>query len=227
MSRVKSVPPVWILRVFTDLEGCHGNPLGVVVDTAEMGDTACQDIACRLGFSETVFVDDPALGICRIFTPSVSLPFAGHPMVGTAWLLGHLGAEPEMLRPPAGPVEYGKDGSDWWVEAQAEWCPPWRLHELPSSEAVESAVTPGADAHDQVWAWMDIDAGTVRARVFAESYGVPEDEATGSAAIPLAVALGRSLTITQGKGSRLLANPVGHGRARVGGRVVLDRQDRL
>ena len=40
-----------------------------------------------LGFSETVYVDDPDTGQLRIFTPAAELPFAGHPLVGTAWLL--------------------------------------------------------------------------------------------------------------------------------------------
>ena len=44
-------------------------------------------VATDLGFSETVFVDDPETGELRIFTPTTELPFAGHPLVGTAWLL--------------------------------------------------------------------------------------------------------------------------------------------
>lgn len=52
--------------------------------------------------------------------------------------------------------------------------------------------------------------------------GIPEDEATGSAAIKLCAELGREIKITQGRGSRLLARPAGEGAAEVGGTVELE-----
>jgi predicted PhzF superfamily epimerase YddE/YHI9 len=49
-----------------------------------------------------VFVDDAERGEMRIFTPAVELPFAGHPVVGTAWLLAReRDAVPRCARPPA------------------------------------------------------------------------------------------------------------------------------
>lgn len=217
------LPIVHVLRVFTDVAGRHGNPLGVLLDTAAMPDEQCQAVARELAFSETVFVDDPGSGACRIFTPAVQLPFAGHPMVGTAWLLGRDGGGPDALRPPAGRVRYGKDRDDWWVEARVAWCPAWVLRELPTAADVLAVTSPADRSHDLVWAWIDRAAGTVRSRVFAADVGVVEDEATGSAAIPLAAHLGRRIVITQGAGSRLVAEPTGNGSARVAGRVVLDR----
>lgn len=219
-----TVGPVHVLRVFTDPDGRHGNPLGVLMDHPMLSDGECQQIAGRLGFSETVFVDDPATGDCRIFTPTVPLPFAGHPMVGTGWLLAQDGVRPELLRPPAGPVSYRVDGSECWVRAPAAWCPTWRFHQLDDPAAVDQARSPGENAHDVVWAWADQGNGLVRARVFASAVGVVEDEATGSAAIPLAVRVGRPITIRQGNGSRLLARPDGDGVAWVGGAVRLDGQ---
>ncbi len=221
---MSALPPMFVLRVFTDASGRHGNALGVFLDTGDLPDSLCQQTAYRLGFSETVFVDDPATGTCRIFTPAVPLRFAGHPMVGTAWLLARHGGSPKTLRPPAGPIRYGQDGSDWWVEAQAEWCPPWRLRELPNQGEVDRATAPGGDARDMVWAWTEREVGAVRARVFAAAFGVTEDEATGSAAIRLAVTLDRPLTLPPGKGARLVVAPTDDGSARVGGRVHLDRQ---
>ncbi len=80
----------YVLRVFTrGDEG--GNHLGVILDLTGLDGDLMQSIAAHLGFSETVFVDasdDPPL--CRIFTPTAELPFAGHPLVGAAWLLHHL-----------------------------------------------------------------------------------------------------------------------------------------
>ncbi|MDX6350877.1 MAG: hypothetical protein QOF84_5667, partial [Streptomyces sp.] len=75
-----------VLRVFIGPDGRGGNLLGVV--TADSSDAAArQAIAAELGYSETVFIDDAERGEVRIFTPSVELPFAGHPLVGTAWRL--------------------------------------------------------------------------------------------------------------------------------------------
>jgi predicted PhzF superfamily epimerase YddE/YHI9 len=73
-----------------------------------------------------------------------------------------------------------------------------------------------------VWAWADEPAGRVRARMFGPSVGMPEDEATGAAAVMLTTDLGRDLEITQGRGSRLLTTHEGDGWATVGGRVVAD-----
>ena len=65
--------------------------------------------------------------------------------------------------------------------------------------------------------------GAIRARVFASQSGVPEDEATGSAAMRQAVALNRKLVIHQGWGSEILARPAQQaGWAEVGGRVTSD-----
>jgi len=80
-----------IVDVFA--EKAHaGNPLAVVRDAAELATEAMQDLAREFGFSETTFiVSDPrdvARGVqVRIFTPAEELPFAGHPTLGTAWVI--------------------------------------------------------------------------------------------------------------------------------------------
>ena len=76
-----------LLRVFCDEHGAAGNPLAVFLEGAEVRPPARQAVAADLGLSETVFVDDAERGEIRIFTPTVELDFAGHPSVGTAWLL--------------------------------------------------------------------------------------------------------------------------------------------
>jgi predicted PhzF superfamily epimerase YddE/YHI9 len=213
-----------VLRVFTDEAGEHGNPLGVFRDGFEVPANRRQAVAHQLGFSETVYVDDPGRGRCRIFTPGLELPFAGHPTVGTAWLLGEQGDPVEQLRPPAGVVDVRRDGELTYVAAKAEWSPPWELIELDSAAAVAELTEPPADSGELpfCWAWADEDAGRVRARCWSLEDGIGEDEATGSAAIMLAVALDRPLTIDQGEGSLLHAAPLSEARAEVGGRVVLD-----
>ncbi len=212
-----------VLRVFTDEEGEWGNPLGVFLGGDEVAAGRRQGIAAELGFSETVFVDDLGTGECRIFTPAVELPFAGHPMVGTAWLLEREGHVADVLRPPAGEVEVRRAGELTFVAARAEWSPPFELIELPSPEDVELLPSPPPDAEmAYFWAWADEAAGVVRSRCFPVEEGIEEDEATGSAAISLCVELDRPLTIHQGRGSLLHTRPLGEGRAEVGGRVVLD-----
>jgi PhzF family phenazine biosynthesis protein len=109
---------VRVLRVFTDADGASGNRLGVVQDAGAIGHERRQRIAAQLGYSETVFVEDRAR--IQIFTPTVELPFAGHPTVGAAWLLG----EP-VLHVPAGAIRARAEGARAWVSARAEWCPPF------------------------------------------------------------------------------------------------------
>lgn len=212
-----------ILRVFTGEDGSWGNPLGVFLDGAAVPESRRQAVAHELGFSETVFVDDPGAGVCRIFTPGLELPFAGHPSVGTAWLLEREGHPTAVLRPSAGEVEVRREGALTFVAARAEWSPDWALLQLRDPAEVEALEDPPAGEElSYLWAWEEEAAGTVRSRCFSLEDGVGEDEATGSAAIMLCAELGRELTIHQGRGSLLHARPLGGGRAEVGGRVVLD-----
>ncbi|HYW12045.1 MAG TPA: PhzF family phenazine biosynthesis protein [Longimicrobium sp.] len=83
------------LDVFTD-RVFGGNPLAVFPDADGVPPELMQRIARELNLSETVFVlwDAPPAGTdcrVRIFTPASELPFAGHPTVGTAFLLATLG----------------------------------------------------------------------------------------------------------------------------------------
>jgi predicted PhzF superfamily epimerase YddE/YHI9 len=218
------VPALHVLRVFCDEAGEWGNPLGVFLDGGAVPVARRQEVAHRLGFSETVFVDEPGRGEIRIFTPGLELPFAGHPTVGTAWLLTREGVPVDVLRPPAGEVEVRREGDVTFVAARAEWSPPWDLVEVADPAQIDALDGPPDGREDEVflWSWIDEDGGEVRARCWSLADGVGEDEATGSAAIMLAEALGRELTIRQGRGSLLHAGALGAGRAEVGGLVVLD-----
>lgn len=216
------MPDLHVLRVFVDESGAHGNPLGVFLAGAGLEAEERQLIAAELGFSETVFVEERASGRIRIHTPAVELPFAGHPCVGTAWLLDREGAPVEALRPPAGAVGVRREGEVVWIEARPEWSAPFDFPELATPAEVEALVPPTGGANVYAWSWIDQTAGTVRARCFGPEVGIVEDEATGSAAIGLASGLDRSIVIEQGRGSVLRARPLPEGRAEVGGRIILD-----
>jgi predicted PhzF superfamily epimerase YddE/YHI9 len=224
---MSSGPVLHILRVFCDERGRAGNLLGVFPDGGAVPAARRQGIARQLGFSETVFVVDMDTAGLEIYTPARELPFAGHPLVGTAWLLGRDNPDLSVLRPPAGDVRMEFHEQLVWVHARAEYSPHWDSVRLDTPESVlELKGPPGARGHVQAWAWQDEEAGVVRARVFAEEYGVPEDPATGSAAIVLCAALGRGLRIIQGRAdteSEIRVRPLADGWFALGGRVVVDR----
>lgn len=216
----------YVLSVFTR-QGTGGNLLGVVTDVSGLPDATMQSIATDLGFSETVFVDwrEGGMPVVRIFTPARELPFAGHPLVGAAWVLSVLGpGGPGRLGCQAGEVSYRRSGEGIWVE-----CPddqPLRAVEPPPAfsplstfevempiaytvvqlaSADEVAATPAASVPTDtyLWAWVD-GSHDVKARFFAPALGVDEDPATGSAAVALARVLSTlgmatgSITVYQG-----------------------------
>jgi trans-2,3-dihydro-3-hydroxyanthranilate isomerase len=104
----------------------EGNQLGVFPDGRGLSAELMQQATRELNFSESVFFgppDDPAQADARvrIFTPGGELPFAGHPTLGSAWVLGELlgkdtitlqlGVGPvpvELDRDPAGAITFGR-----------------------------------------------------------------------------------------------------------------------
>jgi predicted PhzF superfamily epimerase YddE/YHI9 len=213
------MPKLHILRVFCSDDGSGGNALGVFLDGGEVPPERRQAVAADLGLSEIVFVDDSERGEIRIFTPTVELDFAGHPSVGTAWLLDGV----DLLRSPAGELAVRRDGETVHVAARPEWGPPWEFAQLASPGEVDALDGP-PQGHDLIsaWAWIDEAAGTIRARAFPVRIGIAEDEATGSAATKLCALLERPIDIRQGRGSRILARPAGAGLIEIGGRSELD-----
>ncbi|MGD9620374.1 MAG: PhzF family phenazine biosynthesis protein [Mycolicibacterium sp.] len=218
---------VRVLRVFTDRDGRFGNPLGVV-DAATVGPPDRQRIATELGYSETIFVTVPDAGSstahAHIHTPTTELPFAGHPTVGASWWLMNQGKPVKTLQVPAGIVPVSYDDQLTSVSARAEWAPDFSIHNLGTVDDL-SAADPDEyadDAQHYLWTWLDEPAGTIRARVFAPNLGVPEDEATGAAAVRMTEHLSRDLTIVQGRGSIIETTWSADGWVRVAGRVVDD-----
>jgi predicted PhzF superfamily epimerase YddE/YHI9 len=216
-----------VLRVFVDAHEQYGNPLGVFLDGSAIPPDERPRVAADLGFSETVIVDDARTGRIRIFTPACELAFAGHPTVGTAWLLAAVGMPVDELRVPAGTCPTWLEGDRRWVRARPEWIHQISLAELPSAAAVEALERPPAgEASWYAWAWQEGSHGAIRSRYFAGAVGIAEDEATGAAAVLITARLGRDLEILQGRGSRLSTRLGADGSVDLGGRVVLDETRR-
>jgi trans-2,3-dihydro-3-hydroxyanthranilate isomerase len=228
--------PCHVLRVFTRGD-VGGNHLGVINDVVGISDDQMQATARELGFSETVFVDwtDPVLDPkVRIFTPASELPFAGHPLVGTAWVLSMLGPQPTgRIETVVGPVSYSVDDEVVTVVCNVavtefendevrrtaasagmpspEWTTTlglpkdYQIAAFSSFDDIEG-LTPDMDALTGHFGFLAFArrGDRVKARFFAPGSGVPEDPATGSAAVALAHALRRRgepegrVTIEQG-----------------------------
>jgi len=208
-----------IVRVFTRGR-LGGNHLGVVRDLAGLDASAMHRIAANLGFSETTFIEPQPDGVplVRIFTPVDELPFAGHPLVGSAWVLSQQKTGPTNLRCGIGDVGVRREGEVVWVDTPI------------SGKAVDASDVPGYlergrisgvigagrvmipkeyligrfATFDEVAGLepdMDVmaetfgvlvyarDGNDVLARFFAPGTGVDEDPATGSAAVALATLL--------------------------------------
>jgi len=92
----------YILDVFAQ-EKYAGNQLAVVRDAAALSDSQMQQIAKEMNYSETTFIlsDEPREGgyDVRIFTPAIELPFAGHPTLGTAYII-----QREIIKKPTDTV---------------------------------------------------------------------------------------------------------------------------
>ena len=136
-----------ISDVFTDVPFA-GNQLAMFTDAREIPEERLQPLAREINFSETVFVY-PAAGDgharMRIFTPAVELPFAGHPVLGTAFVLGGpLQLDELWLETGAGvvPVRLERDGSriafGWMRQPPFSFEPYDRVAELLSVLGVEA-----------------------------------------------------------------------------------------
>jgi len=124
--------------VFTE-RAFGGNPLAVVFEAAGLSDALMQQIAREMNCSETTFLLPPTRADCaarvRIFTPAREVPFAGHPTIGTSWVLAT-----ERRLPPGclrfnleegiGPVEITLEGEPaqpsrlWMRHPHARFGPP-------------------------------------------------------------------------------------------------------
>ena len=221
--------PYYVVDVFTDTP-LEGNQLGVFTDGRPFSTEQMQRIARELNVSETVFLLPPEQGgdaRIRIFTPSVELPFAGHPILGSAFVVGEaLGRDEVALETAKAAVSVRSSGAagvfGWMEQPPFRRAQPYeRADELLAALGVEESLLPvevyengprhvyvrlpDEDAvaalepdlaalagHERVGATASpAPARSWKTRMFGPALGVAEDPATGSAAGPLAVHLGR------------------------------------
>lgn len=121
-----------VADVFTS-RALEGNQLAVFTNATGIPEARLQDIAREMSFSETVFVYPPsdrtqAHARIRIFTPDLELPFAGHPVLGTAFVLGiPLQVVDVLLETGRGivPVALQREGAQpvfgWMVQPLPTW----------------------------------------------------------------------------------------------------------
>jgi len=120
----------YIVDVFAETK-YSGNQLAVFRQAADLSTGEMQAIAREMNFSETTFIlsDEPRAGgyDVRIFTPSSELPFAGHPTLGTAYVI-----QREIIQEPAEqvvlnlkvgpiPVTFGSDDVLWMKQIEPEF----------------------------------------------------------------------------------------------------------
>lgn len=108
-----------IVNVFTIDGDCFsGNPLCVFEDARGLSDAQMQALARQMNLSETTFVlpSERADARVRIFTPGFEMPFAGHPTLGTASVVG-AGRDAVTLEMIAGLVSVTRDRDSWTLRA--------------------------------------------------------------------------------------------------------------
>ncbi len=135
-----------VFDVFTDRR-FGGNQLAVFPDAESLPQDQLQAIAAEFNFSEVTFVYPPAdlrhTARVRIFTPRQEVPFAGHPVIGTAIALAQLGFPPAMiLELGIGPVPCQVDGK----AATFTTTTPLTRHATPAPDLVARAL--GLDLAD-------------------------------------------------------------------------------
>lgn len=114
--------PFYFINVFAEEDQYSGNPLAVFVAPPGMEAEAMQQIAKELNFAETSFIcgrdEKTGCHIARTFTPRGEIPFAGHPALGTAYVIRHFlqkDKQPIKLSMAAGEVAVSgsEDGLMW------------------------------------------------------------------------------------------------------------------
>ncbi|MHC4587511.1 MAG: PhzF family phenazine biosynthesis protein [Planctomycetota bacterium] len=188
----------YIVDVFAE-EKYAGNQLAVVRDAAGLSDSEMQNITKEMNYSETTFIlsDDRRNGgyDVRIFTPAQEVPFAGHPTLGTAYII-----QQEIIKEPIEkiilnlkvgriPVTFNYTGKEKNVLRMKQIEPTFgQIIEPEPIAEVLSLNTSDIDEKFPVQAKAILvfcpetysQENDLNVRVFVDYYGIPEDPATGS-----------------------------------------------
>ncbi len=125
-----------VVDVFTS-RPLEGNQLAVFLDGRPFTSEEMLRLTREMNFAETVFLLPPEGDgdvAVRIFTPGGELPFAGHPVLGTAFVVGTaLGAQCVVLETGAGPIPIGleRDGGKVVFGRMQQPIPTWTLFDRP------------------------------------------------------------------------------------------------
>ena len=185
-----------ILNVFASAgERLSGNPLCVIEHAEALDTPVMQALARQFNLSETTFIlpSQIANARVRIFTPDFEMPFAGHPILGTAHVCRArgLGGDELNLETSSGVISLRARGNQWSFQALT---PGWRdVHEPPAALAAMMGLSPADIADRPLWVksgkeQLIIPLATVdaveRARPTAELFSrVQNDEHRGMAYI--------------------------------------------
>lgn len=213
---------VKVLQVFVNENREYGNAVGIIIDEKRKSNLHLrQQISNKLGFSETVYINDIDTGEVNIFNPVQDVDFSGHALIGTAYYIHTiLQKSISSLQCKIGKIDIWEENNLSWVRASLDGTPPWIIKQLNNASEVDQISQSDIPSnHTMVWSWKDESKGIIRARTFAPDWGIPEDEANGSGSMQLASILHRSLEIHHGKGSVIYAKSAGNGVSDVGGRV--------
>src|SRR5476649_733134 len=141
-----------VVDVFTDVQ-LQGNQLAVFTDARDLDPLTMQALTREMSFSESVFVLPPSTRDAdvriRIFTPARELPFAGHPTLGAAFVLGGP-LQKIILRLETGagvvPVELEREGArisfGWMEQPIPTWEPFGQADELLAVLGLERSGLP-------------------------------------------------------------------------------------
>jgi trans-2,3-dihydro-3-hydroxyanthranilate isomerase len=160
-----------VLDVFTDTP-LEGNQLAVFADGSRLSDERMQQAGRELNLSETVFLLPAEQGgdaRLRIFTTTVELPFAGHPVLGSAFVVGErLGLDVVRLETGMGEVPVALERTDgeitfgWMVQPVPTWSAYDREAELFAALGCEGSTLPvEAYVNGPSYVYVELESGDV------------------------------------------------------------------
>lgn len=214
------------IRAFVDKDGKFGNPTGIIVDVKQdLTLIDRQQIATKLHFTDTVFINNLETIDVSFFNPQQETKFAGDALISTSYFIRHvLKKNISLLFCKAGQVKTWEQDELTWIEASIEGTASWIHKQLENDTAINNITLEEASKfkHTMVWAWVDENNGLIRSRTFLPDWGTLEDQGNGSGAMQLSNILGRDIEIHQGAGSIIYSSPSAKNYAKVGGRVKID-----